>query len=880
MTDYFNPTYLAWNSGPTVRGVGNSPEGGLDVTAIDDGHVQSDGSGPGGLPGPSRAMGIGATARGELSLSITGLDWDDSYYGTSPWVDSYKNYWTMSGASASNPVVWVKVWGGIGWSYPRVNFGSASSLFYTSEQMKDMHLPVELVSAPGGLTLPNGNALTRVFEWGNMPLSFTWRRDITNMSVTGSKIIPPGNITWNRPPEFVGPSSLLIVDPPVAQMHDFSVTVSGTSSLEVWLLWQDPNDPGSWLPDAQYGMVPDSKIKPSVAPPAVQRPDFINTAAWSVLPPGTIDGHSAGSVTERSMNLRSYGNSDPAFNQPAGFYILDTATGNRSYWAFDATPYECAAPQVAQKSWIFPNPSVATGTVDESNQTATVERFSPGYTDEGALSYVGLLDSGTPQVYSRIGDTSPGGPSSVPFQIGFPTQGGQFWDAVSNPVASGVWYISNDTGYNSNSYIVNRVGYGTELLNANVTNLDGSSQNVVAQAVGAEPDPAYLYRPTTLKSTSGTGIITADVTHNGEMYFFTDGATVHSFDWTVAGASAVTVEVYHEDPADPADWTADAQYGFVPNGKAFIPTSGDDFVSSSASVNELDYSPGGTSVFAYPKIIPADILGCERWSVPFAVKVTAGGKSLFYELGDTVSAIPGVSDPDEDGTDITTPGGDWSLWPDDPEGTGSRPGLGGGSGSTPSPYPNVTLPEGPDGPPLLEVVNPPDENAPSYRLPPGSLGDAPIRMVNVGRMLYVYYGGERVISYLIPAAQYAALRASSTYVGYINVATWDNVSAPVGVTIELASPGYEFTWGTYTASMGRSPYLWVWAQNPDNAIDILVESGVARGVEGPTQDEIDAATTHIAGGRDPDVQSTISYANALEVATQYNTASVVTAVQP
>lgn len=401
------------------------------------------------------------------------------------------------------------------------------------------------------------------------------------------------------------------------------------------------------------------------------------------------------------------------------------------------------------------------------------------------------------------------------------------------------------------------------------------------------PPPSHSWtRPLDNMSESGTGVIPpGSITWNKTPTYTGPGVPVvathlHArqladVSLTVAGASAVTMTAIFTDTTDPATWVPDATYGFVPEPGKFV----ESYRLSSASDTVTRMDTVGTNMllqFAaymdYDTFDNAQLMG-------FKIEATGVGTSYFSVGDEGIYPNPGSSDPNEDGVDIETPGGDWATWPDDPDGTGDRPGMGGGSGSTPSPYPNVTLPDGPDEPPLLEVVNPSDPNAPSYRLPPGSLGDAPIRTVNVGRMLYVYYGGARVISYLIPAAQYAALRASSTYVGYINVATWAEVDAPATVTITLASPGYVFTAGTYTASMGRSPYLWVWAQNPDNAIDILVESGVARGVEGPTQDEIDAATTHIAGGRDPDVQSTISYANALEVATQYNTASVVTPVQ-
>lgn len=249
-----------------------------------------------------------------------------------------------------------------------------------------------------------------------------------------------------------------------------------------------------------------------------------------------------------------------------------------------------------------------------------------------------------------------------------------------------------------------------------------------------------------------------------------------------------------------------------------------------------------------------------------------------------VVGTPGVTDNPEtpSGVDITIPGDEWAAWPDDPT---ERPGVGGGGGGVPSPYLDVTLPEGPDGPPLLEVVNPPDENAPSFRLPPGSLGDAPIRAVIVGRLLYIYYGGEKIITYIIPQAQYTALTVSSFYVGYVNTSTFAEAVAPITVTIELASPGYEFGAGVFYRTLtGRTDMadghrLFTFPHWKIDAVkDYLITGGVTVVTECPTQTEIDAADKHIAGGREG--QPTMTYAEAIQAANEYQDAGIVTPVQP
>lgn len=332
MANYYDATYLAWNSGPVIRGAGNSPEGGLDVTAIDDGHVLTDGSGPGNLPGDSKAYGVAATADGHLA-SILGLDWDASYFGTSPWVDSYKNYWTTTGVSTSNPITWARMWGVFNYS-GNASISLGSSTWYTDAQKKLMHTAREYCTNTSGLSLPYGAGyeLHYTFEYGSMPLSFGWTRPVTNKSTVGTSIIDPNSISWGLEPRFIGPDNLLIVDPPVNQLVTFELTVDSASSLSIYLLWHDPDDPGSWIPDATYGNIPDSKVK-LTHPSLTTRPDYVNHRAWCNTTGDTIDHTGQAYLSSGGADSRStFPTWRTDYPEPFGLFVVNNTTGARSYW--------------------------------------------------------------------------------------------------------------------------------------------------------------------------------------------------------------------------------------------------------------------------------------------------------------------------------------------------------------------------------------------------------------------------------------------------------------------------------------------------------------------------------------------------------------------
>ena len=129
--------------------------------------------------------------------------------------------------------------------------------------------------------------------------------------------------------------------------------------------------------------------------------------------------------------------------------------------------------------------------------------------------------------------------------------------------------------------------------------------------------------------------------------------------------------------------------------------------------------------------------------------------------------------------------------------------------------------------------------------------DAPVMLVARERLLYVYYGGTILTSYLIPETVWDALPAfTQTYLGYVDKATGDPVNGPEGSGLDVPRPvGYSFQVGGYRASIGSRPFLWVWAQDPDRKKDILVTGSSVAVVETPTQDQIDAADKAVLGGR-------------------------------
>jgi hypothetical protein len=162
--------------------------------------------------------------------------------------------------SASNPVVWAR-----GWAY-EASAGSeylTIGLGYSDANVALLPLLSQLYDSQDTVTSPNGQSYQYILEYGNKPSNFDFRRALTNKSLTGTTIIPPADIAWNRS-RWIGPNNILIVDPPVSELIDFDVRVSSAaSSILMYSWWHDPNDPASWTPSAAYGFVPDAKAERS-----------------------------------------------------------------------------------------------------------------------------------------------------------------------------------------------------------------------------------------------------------------------------------------------------------------------------------------------------------------------------------------------------------------------------------------------------------------------------------------------------------------------------------------------------------------------------------------------------------------------------------------
>ena len=237
--------------------------------------------------------------------------------------------------SATNPVVWLRAWAyeaSTGSEYAFIGLGASDAQVQSISSMENF---LDDVIAINNFT---GRSCVRILEWGNRADSFSWRRVITNKSLSGTAIIPTGNITWGREPSFTGPVSRLILAPRIVQIADLEVTVTGSTSLTGRIWWHDPGDPATWQVSAAYGFVPN----PAKSYVSATTQLYESDRSWALTNADLLDSEGYGT--------NSYFQAIPAVSDPVGgievrrpfaFEIVDNSVGpvQKSYWEF-GDPYQ------------------------------------------------------------------------------------------------------------------------------------------------------------------------------------------------------------------------------------------------------------------------------------------------------------------------------------------------------------------------------------------------------------------------------------------------------------------------------------------------------------------------------------------------------------